>query len=259
MEVGNATLAGSGVGGFGLPREAGVQGGLQEGLLIGVAFLLECLALELLSLDTVAGLLRKHGGRELYLKGISYNLVNMLLITPLMYLISEPFNGPAYQPAVVVASKVFLGLFIHSIWYYLAHRAMHTRPLYWMHAFHHKYNTHITPAAANAVTPAEYFFAYSLPFVVGAAMLHPERKTKWIVATALSLTNLCIHMPAMEKVHAQWLPSWLVSATFHADHHRKLVMNYAAPTLNWDGVVQAVPPLNVALARLFGKGYKAKE
>ena len=48
---------------------------------------------------------------------------------------------------------------------------MHTRAMYWAHRFHHRFNSHVSPTTANAVSIAEYAVAYMLPFIAGCAML----------------------------------------------------------------------------------------
>jgi len=72
------------------------------------------------------------------------------------------------------------------------------------------------------------------------------------------ITNLAIHTPALESISVKYLPAWFVSTAFHFEHHRKLAMNYAAPTLNIDIVVRKSNGLDRILARAFGKAYEEK-
>ena len=75
------------------------------------------------------------------------------------------------------------------------------------------------------------------------------------VRLSCSFTNLLIHTPWLEEASAKYLPPWLVSTAGHIEHHRKLSMNYAAPTLNVDHWVRASVYADKMLAKVFGKAY----
>ena len=64
-------------------------------------------------------------------------------------------------------------LIVHAVGYYITHRAMHTKALYWAHSFHHQFNAHVVPSAANAVSFTEYCLAYMIPFIVAALLFKP--------------------------------------------------------------------------------------
>ena len=133
--------------------------------------------LELISLHSTGQILRQKDGQNLYLKALACNLVNNgLLGPPLYWLVMTQFMQPAL-PRMTQLLKIGMILLGHGVGYYAAHRWMHTRKMYWAHRFHHRFNTNVSPVVANAVTPAEYFIAYMLPFVVGTAAIRPDRCT----------------------------------------------------------------------------------
>ena len=140
-----------------------------------------------------------------------------------------------------------------SLWYYAAHRAMHTQGLYWIHRFHHRFQKYICPVAGNAVTPLEFVLAYAAPFTVGGVLLAPDRVTIELLVHGIGFTNLLIHTPWLEEASRKVAPEWLVSSWSHAEHHRKLTLNYAAPTLNVDPLFRGWGALDRAYARCFGK------
>ena len=55
----------------------------------------------------------------------------------------------------------------------------------------------------------------------------------------VSLTNLLIHTPGLERVSAH-VPWWAVSTADHIEHHRKLTKFYGAPTLSVDRLLACV-------------------
>jgi sterol desaturase/sphingolipid hydroxylase (fatty acid hydroxylase superfamily) len=140
----------------------------------------------------------------------------------------------------------------HSIGYYCAHRWMHTRRMYWAHRFHHKFNTYVVPVTANAVSLAEYALAYMLPFVVGSAILKPDRLSLFVAVGIISLNNLLIHTPWLADLSAQLVPWWFVSTSDHLEHHKRLTTNWAAPTISIDRLLACV----VGTPESYGKVFK---
>ncbi|CAD7935136.1 unnamed protein product [Amoebophrya sp. A120] len=125
-------------------------------------------------------------------------------------------------------------LVIQAFGYYTAHRLMHTRRLYWMHSFHHKFHNDVVPMAANAVSPAEYLFAYLLPILVGTVVVNPAPVELLTAGWMISLTNLLIHFPLLESFSEAYFPEIFVSAFKHGEHHRKVSVNFAAPIFDVD-------------------------
>ena len=231
----------------------------------------------------------------LYAQAIGYVLLNMLVLTPLIFAFSAQWFSILPHAFHVQVCQVLVGLVVHSVCYYAVHRAMHTPALYWCHRFHHRFNTHITPLAASnaatgqtldlvlpcapvllrdqrsrpslvvtdAVTPVEFSLAYGIPFSIFAKLLHavgcaPDRPAVHAAIWLIGFTNLLIHTPWLEALAAAHVPVWLVSTADHFAHHKKLSMNYAAPTFNVDTAVRAVGVIDRALAWAFGKAYQEK-
>lgn len=230
---------------------------LRDGLSIGLLFVTECALLEMLSMQTTVALLKQKGGHALYGQAICYVLLNMLVYTPLIFAFGiGPFISSVPHSLPRRVCTIACAAVIQSIGYYVTHRAMHTPALYWCHKFHHRFNTYIVPVTANAVTATEFFLAYAMPFTVGAWLIRPDRPTVHFLVWAIGFANLLIHTPWLEELSARHLPTWIVTTAFHAEHHRKLSMNYAAPTINVDSLVRRHATLDHALARLFGRAYE---
>ena len=147
-------------------------------------------------------------------------------------------------PLILQVSWVIL---LHALQYYAVHKAFHESSTLYQtfHRFHHRFNVHTPPSAANAVTVGEYVVAYVLPFIPPVALLpvSPE-SMKWAVAIASAL-NLLVHCPKLEQWSKRWVPFFWVSTHDHLDHHRKLNCHYASPTLNVDNILDcfaAAPP-----------------
>eukprot|EP00529_Nitzschia_sp_RCC80_P040810 CAMPEP_0113454358 /NCGR_PEP_ID=MMETSP0014_2-20120614/7822_1 /TAXON_ID=2857 /ORGANISM="Nitzschia sp." /LENGTH=278 /DNA_ID=CAMNT_0000345761 /DNA_START=736 /DNA_END=1572 /DNA_ORIENTATION=+ /assembly_acc=CAM_ASM_000159 len=135
-------------------------------------------------------------------------------------------------------------LFVQSVCFYTAHRAFHSNPQWYQHhRFHHRFNTHVPPMAANAVSPVEYIFAYILPFTLILPVLKVDTLSLRIVVSIVSVTNLMIHTPKLSAASERFMPEWLVSTEDHLEHHRKLNCKYAAPTFNVDYIVDWIEEL----------------
>ena len=144
------------------------------GVVMTIGTLVLTFVLELVSFDQVLKICSGKEKRELYAKGVLMNLVNNGVIGPMLYeLVATRWVSPpmATGPRMAMVSAILLA---HALGYYLAHRWMHTRSMYWAHRFHHRFNSVVVPVTANAVSIAEYAIAYMAPFVAGAALLQPN-------------------------------------------------------------------------------------
>jgi sterol desaturase/sphingolipid hydroxylase (fatty acid hydroxylase superfamily) len=197
--------------------------------------------LELISLDAVRSIWCTRPGPAIYLQGIMMNIVNNGLIGPIAYdvVASARWMSPPLSAMgrVAMVGGILLG---HSIGYYLAHRWMHTRKMYWAHRFHHKFNQFVSPTTANAVSLAEYTIAYMLPFIAGAWLLRPDRVSMFVGVGIISLNNLLIHTPRLEHLSMSLVPWWAVSTADHLDHHKRLTTHWAAPTISIDKLLACV-------------------
>ena len=256
-----------------------------HGLNLGGSVFLAAALLELTVLATVKDVITKtEGGRSLYATAWLYNAINHLCLAPCVYTIGMNLYAsaePCSLPVKLMYATATIG--IHSVGYYLTHRAMHTKALWWAHRYHHKFNTFICPIAAAAVTqvlpsvlarpcrlhlltPAwllctrarqtEYFFAYMIPFIMAGSILQPVPvETIAIAGLAIGHVNNLIHYAPLERLSVRYVP-WLgVSTADHFEHHRKLTSNYAAPTLNVDRLVCLSPALERAAARVFAAAF----
>ena len=160
------------------------------------------------------------------------NLVNNGIIGPVLYeLVTTRWMSPPLSMLgrVLMTGAILLG---HGLGYYAAHRWMHTRRMYWAHKFHHKFNLIVVPVTANAVSLAEYAIAYMAPFVVGSALLRPDRASLFVAVGYISLNNLLIHTPRLCELSKHLVPWWGVSTADHLEHHARLTTHYAAPTIS---------------------------
>jgi len=220
---------------FELPALLSVIFSMQNDGIIMTLATFPCTALlEIASAASTLRILRQKDGQRLYLKAVVCNLVNNgILGPPLYWLVATHFMQPALPPMAQLA-KVGTILLGHAVGYYAAHRWMHTRKMYWAHRFHHRFNVNVSPVVANAVSLAEYFIAYMLPFVVGAALIRPDRLSLLVGVGIVSMNNLLIHTPWLHDLSEQWVPWWAVSTSDHLEHHKRLTTHWAAPTISID-------------------------
>lgn len=210
-----------------------------NGLKIGYYTILMTLGLEIFSWSSVKKLIQSsRENQKLYRQAIVANVVNILGLGPGLYYLSKIyFVSP--QPLLPYERIITLFnlLVIQSIGYYLAHRAMHTKPLYFSHKFHHQFNKIVIPMTANAVSIYEFFLAYMIPIIAGIYLCHPDDLTIQIATYIISMFNLIIHTPGLETISAKYYPKFLVSTANHLEHHRAQRTKYAAPLINWDHIL----------------------
>jgi len=208
--------------------------------------------LELASVSTVFKICRNKAGKVLYAQGICCNIINNCVLGPIAYeIVNSHFMTPPWpmQKRIILIGAILLG---HSVGYYCAHRWMHTKRMYWAHRFHHRFNTHVVPLTANAVSIVEYFLAYMLPFVVGSAIVRPDRLSLFVGVGIISVNNLLIHTPGLSALSARLVPWWGVSTADHLEHHQRLTTHWAAPTISIDRLLACV----VGKPASWGKEFK---
>jgi sterol desaturase/sphingolipid hydroxylase (fatty acid hydroxylase superfamily) len=213
---------------------------IKGGTMLSIATILLTVVLELASLPSVRGVLKQPDGPSLYLQAIALNFRNHFVFGIPVYAIA---GGPllshaqAAENPVIFAMRAAGLMGVHAILYYSIHKAFHASPqLYVYHRFHHRFNTHVTPVVANAVTMVEYLLAYIIPFAVGAVVVNPHETELRCVVAVVSLCNLLIHTPRLEALSENLSPVF-VTTHGHIDHHKRLNTNYAAPTLNVDWIL----------------------
>ncbi len=205
-----------------------------NGLEIGINTLIITIFLEIISFNHTLKLLKNYNNRILYFKSIIMNIINNLIIGPFLYILCQSYiinTNECLTEITFVSMKLIL---LQSIGYYSCHYLMHTKYLYFIHRFHHKYNNIIIPISANSVSILEYLFAYMLPFVCGIYIFQPNELSLKLTIYLISIFNLLIHTPSLEKWSHRMYPKFLVSTSDHFIHHRLLKTKYSAPILNWD-------------------------
>ena len=183
---------------------------------------------------------------KLYRSALWTNIVTNAFINVPMYIMIATYIVDKTPNTMDQRALKFVGIMsIQGVWYYLAHRAFHeVKGLYWMHSYHHKFNTIVLPSAANAVSVWEYTIAYVFPFLLAGWMVRPDRGTMLLALKILHLGSLFNHFPLTLE---QKLPWFLVSSSDHKRHHNKLRTDYGAPIVHADRILDA----------LFGNGRKA--
>lgn len=211
---------------------------LLDGFLLSVGTLAMTVVLELTSISTVRGLCQQAGGTRLYAMGVAMNVIN-LATAALTYGVAVPLLCTPHQGGVIArVCSVLVLLATQAVVYWAVHRLMHTRHFYWMHRFHHRFNKHVPPSAANAVSLAEFNLAYSAPFILGGLVFPVER---WVLKVAVAINYLAsalVHTPWLQRLSQEMLPWFLVSTHDHMEHHRLLNSHYASPTINMDKLVE---------------------
>jgi sterol desaturase/sphingolipid hydroxylase (fatty acid hydroxylase superfamily) len=214
------------------------------GVTISLSTFVFTILLELCSIETVKKVWKQPGaGSSLYKAAIAANLRNHFILGWPIYTIAATLfcRKKADLDALDRVACVFIILFVHSVLFYSAHRAFHSSPEYYQHhRFHHRFNVHVPPMTANAVSSIEYIVAYILPFTVAMPFVRPDPLSLQASVAIVSFTNLLIHTPMLDELSDKYVPEWLVSTHDHLVHHRKLNTKYAAPTFNIDYFVECL-------------------
>jgi sterol desaturase/sphingolipid hydroxylase (fatty acid hydroxylase superfamily) len=209
-----------------------------RGLGTGVLAVAATIVMELTCLPHVRQLLRSN--RALYISALWCNVANNIGLGSVAYYLAVRY---LCQPPTTQSSSIYdqiqaivMITIIEAVLYYAVHKAFHeVKGLYWMHSYHHKFNTIVVPSSAHAVSIGEYTFAYMMPLLAGVAGSRAD-ETSFFIATALvAVSNLLIHTPWLQDYHVPWI---FVSASDHGTHHRKLRGDYGAPIFHVDRILE---------------------
>jgi hypothetical protein len=220
---------------------------------ITVAFVKECYFLSLTTLVLMVLLeaaswdkewqqkLKIQSNRELYLKAATASVFHFVCISPVAYglVLAYIKSTDEFSPSFMAIPGILL---VQGLGYAVAHALMHVPSNYWIHKYHHVYNerTFVRPIVANAVTVTEFFLAYALPIVLGAALFRPSPNDMFRISSIISVANLLIHTPE-SVIPMNFYPSFLVTNTKHFHHHEKNVrQHYSAPVFDFDGLLNRV-------------------
>ena len=211
-------------------------------LMLSTGTLVLTVILELASLPTVRSILKTAEGKSLYVSAVFLNFLNHYVYGIPVYMAAVLFfcrheKDFGYQLFALRALGVIL---VHALSYYHVHKSFHTFPgLYKYHRYHHRFNTHVPPVSANAVSGVEYLLAYVVPFALAAFLVKPNVPEFQLAIGVISFCNLLIHTPSLEELSKRLWP--VFSSTHrHIEHHKRLNVNYAAPTLNIDWFVKQI-------------------
>jgi sterol desaturase/sphingolipid hydroxylase (fatty acid hydroxylase superfamily) len=209
--------------------------GLVEGFILLLALTILTAAFEYTCWGDVKALLGKKGGKQLYQQAVTMNLFNTLVIAPFTFAIVVHNFCAKHLTLSQQMTGICGVVIIQNYLFFLVHWSFHAvKGLFWIHAFHHKFNEILLPSAAMAVGVAEFLLAYMAPIVIGASLMPVDRTSTIIVSLLTGVPNVLIHTPWMV---GKTMPSWLfVTADDHFRHHRKLTTDYAAPLLSFDRI-----------------------
>jgi sterol desaturase/sphingolipid hydroxylase (fatty acid hydroxylase superfamily) len=211
---------------------------LVEGFLLSSFGVLLMLVFEFgLSSTDIKKIREREGGKELHDAGIRATVINHLIMGPITYVPTVLYC--CVNDVLTLSQQAFAVLnflVIESALYYCAHYLMHTRRLYWMHRFHHKFNVIVLPSSASAVSTPEFMFAYMAPFLVAAWGGSCDKASAVVAVMLVMFFNLVIHTPSLEA-HFERYPWMLVSPGDHLAHHRQLSCHYSAPIFHFDRMI----------------------
>lgn len=169
---------------------------------------------------------------DLYIEGVQAFLINLLVISPMNYLLAYNFIfSPNMFTKGLHLIKLIMMLLIHNVLYYFFHMSVHKiKCLKFIHNFHHKFKINL-PSIGNSVSILEFQFMYIIPFLIGLFFVKPNILTFNASIYIISFLNLLIHCNELKEL--KWI-SFFVSPNQHCKHHLNYFGNYSAPLINFD-------------------------
>ncbi len=155
--------------------------------------------------------------------------------------LTQPVDLPTFW---LIVGQFFLYFFLFDAYYYLLHRVMHTKALFWVHRYHH-HTTNPNPLTAFSFHPVEALLTGG--FVPLMILVFHFHVVAIISATTFGVVSSVIVHSGHEVFPRWWykkgkLTRYYISPLFHDRHHVSFRHNFGAFTTIWDRVFGTVEP-----------------
>lgn len=157
------------------------------------------------------------------------------------------YTDPTALPWIWLPISALIYLLIQDTHYYWVHRLMHDRRLFrWLHAGHHR-SPQPTAYASFAFDLTEAtLVAWVLPLLTFLIPIHVGVVLFLLIAmTATATLNHCgVEIFPQSFVRGP-IGGWLITATHHGVHHRRLQSNFGLHFRLWDRLMgtDVMPPV----------------
>jgi sterol desaturase/sphingolipid hydroxylase (fatty acid hydroxylase superfamily) len=186
--------------------------------------------------------------RKKYFEAIYVNFSHEFILGPIFYAASLAYINQGSKP-IHYAISTPLVILTQNIGYALAHSWTHKKENYWIHKYHHTFNskTFVRPVVAHTVSTSEFIVSYVSPILLGIYLFKPDTNGIFISVSSISLLNLVIHTPQNgfdyvfknKIVLPEFINSSLITNTKHFYHHEQNPnKHYSAPLLDLDDVLE---------------------
>lgn len=121
-----------------------------------------------------------------------------------------------------------------EIWHYASHRAMHLRPLHWIHAEHHKshLNSHLTAISFSFTEKLVFDFGLLAPLAAADRLvsLNLFGIAAWYIGYLLINSYSHANFELKSEGYTRGAGRILTSTTYHSLHHSRYIGNYGLGT-----------------------------
>jgi len=183
---------------------------------------------------------------EIFFGAINVAISGTLIGGSLKWLTAHGYATVNPAPAAwwVIALEYALYFLAFDTWFYWLHRWMHKEPVYtWVHKLHH-WSTSPNLATNFSVNPLESLINGGFtPLFLTLFSVHAEAAA--LIVPTNVVIGLFIHsgyefLPRWWN--KSWATKWLITATFHDQHHKYFTVNFGGYTTLWDRICGTMRP-----------------
>lgn len=143
---------------------------------------------------------------------------------------------------LVMAGELLVYFFTFDAWFYWFHRLMHKEPIYkWVHKIHHK-STSPNLLTTFSVSPLESLVNGGfIPIFTAVFPVHAQSLgVMTAIAGGMGLYVHCGYEFMPKWWNRSWATKWLITTTFHDQHHKYFNWNFGGYTTIWDRLAKTV-------------------
>jgi Delta7-sterol 5-desaturase len=183
---------------------------------------------------------------EAFFAVINVTVSAFLIGAPTAWLTTNGWITVNHDPVAwwVIAGEYMLYFVAFDTWFYWFHRLMHIEPMYkWVHKIHHL-STSPNLLTNLSVNPLESLINGGfVPLFLTVVTVHEPAMS--LITPTNVLMGFMIHsgyefLPRWWN--QTWATKWMISATFHDQHHKYFTANFGGYTTVWDRICGTVRP-----------------
>jgi len=158
---------------------------------------------------------------------LHYGLLNLIIFIPLTYISFNPnIDYTDVDPWYISFIQIMFSLILYDAMFYIIHRSLHSKYLFWIHKMHHEYINTVIWADANTGL-IEVILVAVLPNIIIGNIIHMKMYTQLMLIVVSISLGISQHSNYLLPYSPFDLIPFGDTIGGHVEHHRLRNVNFA--------------------------------